>query len=164
MAKRKSFCKVLVKFLVKFDLFGRDLDSQHNFANIKLFKTLFGALLSVLFLSTLTMYSIFKFKTMLLFNDTNINQSVQEYFYSSDPSVFNITAKKGSFQLAYGLVSYGDEIDMDYSEYGELRARLAVWNTTHPTRWEDLSTHQCSYAELGLTDDQSESQFYPVFE
>ena len=35
MAKSKSFCKELVNFLVKFDLFGRDLDSQHNFANIK---------------------------------------------------------------------------------------------------------------------------------
>ena len=72
MTKRRSACQVLFDVIVKFDIFGRDMDSQHNFANIKLFKTVLGALLSVLFLGTLAVYSVYKFNNMTLYNDTNI--------------------------------------------------------------------------------------------
>ena len=62
--------------------------------------------------------------------------------------------KKDSFQVAFGLVAFGSGANLteDYSQYGELKARLVRWNSTG-TYFEDLETHPCSEAELGLTDD-----------
>ena len=75
-AKRKSVTSHLKDVVVKFDVFGRALDEQHNFANIKLFKTIFGALLSVSFIVILATYTWYKFDNMKRYNDTNIQQSI----------------------------------------------------------------------------------------
>ena len=81
-AKSKSFPTHLSDIIVKFDVFGRALDDQHNFANIKLFKTLFGTFLSITFIGILATYTAYKFDNMQRYNDTNIQQSVQQSYYT----------------------------------------------------------------------------------
>ena len=73
--KKKTVCQVLKKVVLSFDLFGRDMDSQYDIDGIKLFKTFFGTFLSILFLGILILYTIYKFESMRLFNDTNITTS-----------------------------------------------------------------------------------------
>ena len=74
--KKKTVCQVLKKIVLSFDIFGRDMDSQYDIDGIKLFKTFFGTILSILFLGILINYTIYKFESMMLFNDTNITTSV----------------------------------------------------------------------------------------
>lgn len=62
--------------------------------------------------------------------------------------------------MAFGFVSYDTSLDVDYSEYGELKARLVHWNPVNGTKFNIIDTHPCSDAELGLTDDLEESQFF----
>ena len=92
--KKKSFCKILKHLTRKLDLFGRDMDSAYNIEGIKLFKTLFGTFLSIIFLGMLVNYTIYKFDNMRQFNDTNITTSQQENFYSDDHIV---RGAKGAF-------------------------------------------------------------------
>ena len=92
--KKKSFCKILKHLTRKLDLFGRDMDSAYNIEGIKLFKTLFGTFLSIIFLGMLVNYTIYKFDNMRQFNDTNITTSQQENFYSDE---FIVRGAKGSF-------------------------------------------------------------------
>ena len=63
--------------------------------------------------------------------------------------------KKDSFQVAFGLVAFGSGANLTdgFSQYGELKARLVKWDP-EGTYFEDLETHPCSEAELGLTEDQ----------
>ena len=91
---KRSICEVLKQFIMKFDLFGREMDSAHNYANIKLFKNIFGTVLSIIFLGLLLNYTVYKFDNMRRFNDTNILTSQQENFYSDD---FIVKGEKGSF-------------------------------------------------------------------
>ena len=50
--------QILDKVVLSFDIFGRDMDSQH--IGIKLFKTYFGTILSMLFMGMLLNYTIYK--------------------------------------------------------------------------------------------------------
>ena len=81
-SKKKSITSHLKSVIVKFDVFGRALDEKHNHTHIKLFKTIFGALLSVSFIVILATYTVYKFDNMRRYNDTNIQQSIQENYYT----------------------------------------------------------------------------------
>ena len=61
-------------------------------------------------------------------------------------------------------MSYDTSLDGDYSAYGELKARLVQWNPVNGTKFFIVDTHPCTEAELGLTDDLEESQFFLAYE
>ena len=48
------------------------MDSEYNYANIKLFKSLFGTILSIIFVGLLLNYTVYKLENMRTVNDTNI--------------------------------------------------------------------------------------------
>ena len=91
---KRSICENLKQLFMKFDFFGREMDSAHNYANLKLFKSLFGTILSILFFGTLLNYTVYKFDNMRKFDDTNIMMSQQENFFSDE---FIVKGTKGSF-------------------------------------------------------------------
>ena len=73
--KNTSVCKTMQKLLEKLDLFGRNMDSEHNYANKKLFKSLFGTVLSIIFVGLVLNYAFYKFENMIEVTDTNITTS-----------------------------------------------------------------------------------------
>ena len=62
--KNKSACEVLKGSFKRFDLFGSEMDSDHNYANIQLFKSLFGTILTIIFLGLILNYTVYKFENM----------------------------------------------------------------------------------------------------
>ena len=70
---------------------------------------------------------------------------------------------KGNFQLAFGLVTYGDFLEEDYSAYGRIVAKLKKWSDTETTYFDELPIRHCTEAELGLTEDDEASLFFPIF-
>ena len=111
--------------MIKLDLFGRDMDSVYNIEGIKLFKSLFGTVLSIIFLAVLLNYTVYKFESMKEYNDTNLFTSNQENYYSEDSI---LKGAKESFQLAFALVAYDTSLEDDYSMYGQIKARLVSWS------------------------------------
>ena len=125
-----------------------------------MFKTIFGAILSVSFIVILATYTLYKFDNMKRYNYTNIQLSIQENYYTDRHPV---KAKKNHFQVAFGIVSYAESLPEDVSEYGQVKARLWRWDE-NGFEFVPLPTHNCSDEEMGLTDDKQKSVFYPVFE
>ena len=72
-------------------------------------------------------------------------------------------AEQGNFQIAFGLVTYGDYLEDDYSMFGQIKASLKTWGLNETTKFTDLSIRPCSEAELGLTQDEESSLFFPLF-
>ena len=70
--KNKSVYEVLKEMFKNLDFLGSEMDSQHNYANIKLFKSIFGTILSIIFVGLLLNYTIYKLENMRTVNDTNI--------------------------------------------------------------------------------------------
>ena len=81
----------------------------------------------------------------------------------SEADVF--VAGKGSFNVAFGLISFepGDtSVDNDYSDYGQMRARLKKWGGgLAGTQFFDVETRPCTPEDFS---DDDESLFYPVYE
>ena len=82
--QKRSCCQKVKEVLLKLDLFGRDMDSAYNIEGIKLFKSLFGTVLSIIFLAVLLNYTVYKFNSMKDFNDTNLFTSHQENYFAED--------------------------------------------------------------------------------
>ena len=79
----------------KFDILGGALDHEHNYANESIpFRTLFGAVISIIYIGVLLNYLVYKYDSMIKFNDTNISQSVEEHYFSDD---YIVKGTKGSF-------------------------------------------------------------------
>ena len=97
---------------------------------------------------------------MMLYNDTNVMTSLQENFFDFN---YEMKGAKDNFQLAFGLVTYGDFLEEDYSAYGKIVAKLKKWSETETTYFEDLQIRHCTEAELGLTEDDEASLFFPIF-
>ena len=72
-------------------------------------------------------------------------------------------AEQGNFQIAFGLVTYGDYLEDDYSMFGKIKASLKTWGLNETTKFTDLSIRSCTDAELGLTQDEESSLFFPLF-
>ena len=60
--KKRTNCDKLKDLIARFDIFGADMDALYNVEAIKLFKTVFGAVLTVIFLSILINYTIYKYE------------------------------------------------------------------------------------------------------
>ena len=88
--------------VTKFDIFGADLDNNHN-NGIKIYRSILGAILSVFFIVVLATYSAFKYNCLLMYNDSNIMISTQENYYT-DHDIF--IGGANSFNVAFGLISY----------------------------------------------------------
>ena len=85
---------------------------------IKIYRSCIGAIISVIFVLVLTLYTSFKYQTLTKYNDTSILISQQEGHYT-DKDVF--AGGKGGFNVAFGLISFepnDTSLDTDYSEYG----------------------------------------------
>ena len=135
------------------------MDSAYNIEGIKLFKSLFGTVLSIIFLAVLLNYTVYKFNSMKDFNDTNLFTSHQENYFAEDAI---LKGGRDSFQLAFGLVAYDMSLEGDYSQYGHINARLVSWGE-NGTKFIPLDTHPCNSTELGLADGSESSQFYSIF-
>ena len=62
-----------------------------------------------------------------MYEDTTVLISTRENHFTEKDV---IKGGKGSFNVAFGLVSYDQaDQDTDYSEYGQLRARLKRWGS-----------------------------------
>ena len=61
---------------IKFDLFGYILDKK-QVDGLKLYRSVFGTLITLIFLAVLIFYTIFKYNALRFYNDTNIMTSVQ---------------------------------------------------------------------------------------
>ena len=88
--------------------------------------------------------------------------STQEGFYT-DKKKFK--GGRGSFNVAFALISY-DEADQtwqgDFSEYGEVKARLKKWGTgLNGTVFRDLETRNCTREDFK---GDKNSLYYPVYE
>ena len=66
-------------------------------------------------------------------------------------------AEQENFQIAFGLVTYGDYLEDDYSMFGKIKASLKTWGLNETTKFTDLSIRPCSDTELGLTSDEESS-------
>ena len=108
----------------------------------------------------MAMYCSFKYQSMMLYNDTNIMTSLEENWFDE---TYEMKGEKGNFQLAFGLVTYGDFLEDDYSAYGKLVARMKKWSATETTYFDDLDIRRCTEAELGLTENDEASLFFPIF-
>ena len=105
-------------------------------------------MLTVLFVVTMGLYTAYKYQIMEHYNDTNVMISVDENFFDQD---YTMEARKGNFQVAFAFVSYGQELEEDFSAYGKISAKLKRWNENETTHFEDLPTRPCTEAELGLS-------------
>ena len=47
--------------------------------------------------------------------------------------------------------------------FGKIKASLKTWGLNETTKFTDLSIRPCSEAELGLTQDEESSLFFPLF-
>ena len=86
--------------------------------------------------------------------------STQENFFDTD---YEKKGAKESFQLAFGLVTFGDFLEEDYSAYGRVVAKLRKWSENETTYFEELQIRQCTGAELGLVEDDESSLFFPIY-
>ena len=93
--KKRPICEVLKKLLKKFDILGGGMDDAHNYANERIpFRNLFGTVLTIIYIGVLLNYLVYKYDSMLRFNDTNITQSMQEHFF---PDNFKVKGAKEGF-------------------------------------------------------------------
>ena len=90
------------------------MDNNHN-DGIKIYRSILGAFISVIFVVILTLYTWFKYDTLINYNDTSILISTEEGNYT-EKDIF--VGGKGFFNVAYGLISFepGDNsTQIDYS-------------------------------------------------
>ena len=69
--KHKTPSQRLYHTVTKLDLFGHHMDNNHN-DGIKIYRSIFGSIISVIFVVILTLYTGFKYDTLVNFNDTTI--------------------------------------------------------------------------------------------
>ena len=91
--RARSPCSQIRDIAVRLDLFGYVLDKK-QIDGLKLYRSIFGTLLTLVFLTILVGYTVYKYNSMRLYNDTNIMTSVYESYYSDD---FVFTAGKHAF-------------------------------------------------------------------
>ena len=53
--------------------------------------------------------------------------------------------------MAFAFVSYGEELEDDFSAYGKLSAKIKKWSANETTKFEPLTIRPCTEAELGLS-------------
>ena len=115
--KPRTDCQKLHDTIIKIDLFGSIMDKENN-DGVRIYRSIFGAFISVAFVVVLALYTGEKFYTLMKYNDTSILISSQEGYYTAK-DVFK--GGKGKFNVAFGLISFepGDtSTDVDYSDYG----------------------------------------------
>ena len=115
--KPKTGCDKLYDTIVKVDLFGSAMNAENN-DGVRIYRNLFGALVSVAFVVIMVLYTGAKVLAMSKYDDTSILISTQEGYYT-DKEIFK--GGRGSFNVAFALISFepGDtSLDGDYSDYG----------------------------------------------
>ena len=110
--KPRSCCSQIHDITIKFDLFGSLLDRDQIVDGLRLYRSIFGTLITIAFFTVLITYSIFKYNAMKLYNDTNIMNSVYESYYDDD---YIFKGGKNKFNVAFGLISYEEDSDSGFS-------------------------------------------------
>ena len=60
----------------EFDMFGSEMDAQFAIDDIHLYKSFLGTFLTVIFLTVMGLYTIYKYEVMRMYNDTNVMTSL----------------------------------------------------------------------------------------
>ena len=101
--------------------------NNNHIDGIKIYRSILGSTLSIIFFVVLAMYTLFKFESLLKYNDTNIMLSSQENYFSEE-DIFK--GGKDKFNVAFGLIDYDlAEQEADYSEFGSLKVKLKQWSS-----------------------------------
>lgn len=86
--------------------------NNNHLDGIKIYRSILGAILSMIFFIVLAMYTVFKFESLLKYNDTNIMLSQQENYFSEE-DIFK--GGENNFNVAFGLINYDlAEQETDY--------------------------------------------------
>ena len=86
--------------------------NNNHLDGIKIYRSILGTILSMIFFVVLAMYTVFKFESLLKYNDTNIMLSQQENYFSEE-DIFK--GGENNFNVAFGLINYDlAEQETDY--------------------------------------------------
>ena len=75
-------------------MFGSEMDAQFQIDDIHLYKSIFGTVLTVFFITLMGLYTIYKYQIMVSYNDTNVMTSLEENYFDYD---YAIKGQKGNF-------------------------------------------------------------------
>ena len=132
--------------------------------NAERLTTTSGAILTIIMWSLIVMYGSVQLHSLSQFGATDITTSFVEFFYDQDtlfPQEIDDLVFP-SFQIAFGLAAFDEDPEpIDDPRYGRVLARTDGWGY-EGERNKELSVHRCSEEELGLTEDKSNSRFYPL--
>ena len=118
---------------------------------LKLYRSVFGAVITIALVCLLMLYTVYKYNALIHYNDTNIMSSVYENYYT-DENVFK--GGKNGVNVAFGLIAYESDSDKGFSQYGEIKAKLKTWGE-QSIIFEELAHRPCTKEDLGLSDDQN---------
>ena len=96
--------------------------------------------MSVSLLVVMMLYTIYKYNAMLRYNDTNLMVSEQSGAFT-DKDIFK--GGKNNFNVAFGLVSVYGTLEEDISIYGQVKAKLKVWDAESIV-FKEVKTKQCT--------------------
>ena len=82
--KRIGICTKLKNAITEFDMFGGEMDAQFQIDDIHLYKSILGTVLTVVFITLMGLYTIYKYQIMVSYNDTNVMTSLQENYFDYD--------------------------------------------------------------------------------
>ena len=69
--------------------------------------------------------------------------------------------KFNNFSIAFGITAYdGSTESIEDPRYGRIFARISRWGFEGLSRFKEINTHICTEEELGLSDSQSNSDFF----
>ena len=92
--KRSKIGTIFKNAITDLDMFGTEMDAQFQIDDIHLYKSFLGTLLTVLFVVTMGMYTIYKYQIMKHYNDTSVMISVDENYFDQN---YTMQARKGNF-------------------------------------------------------------------
>ena len=132
--------------------------------NSETLTTTSGSLLTIFMWSLILMYGLIQLHSLSYYKATDITTSFVEFFYDQDiqfPQEIDDLVFP-NFQIAFGLAAFDEDPEpIDDPRYGRVLARTDGWGY-EGERNKELSVHRCSEEELGLTEDKSNSRFYPL--
>ena len=142
----------------KIDVFGQPFEFGLP-DKTKLFKTVPGAICTLILMLILMAFAGFKFNSLVQLSQYRILSETFAFEYDAEDKF----GFDNDFRVAASITEFGVEKDFEDPTYGTVKLVMKYWNGSEPLRFYEFPTRNCGFKD-DAAKGEMENGFFPLLE